>query len=393
MKRRAAGFSLIELMVSMAIGLVVTVAIAAVMVGSESDKRGSTAVNDINQSGSYVAYVLDRQIRSAGSGFAQAWTKLAGCQLFAKNTSGGVLPHTFAAGKPYAGWTTPVSLAPVVIGAGLAGAGGDLVMVMAGAGGLVEVPPVVLPSVTASVIRLNNTLGFRSGDLVAIADPAVPGSCLVQQVTTFSSGATNGSADQSLPLGGAYAGGVSGGPGLTSYGQTTTAVLAQLGNVNNNLPQFSVIGVDTTKNTLVSSDLLPAAASAIDDDGQAIADGVVQMNAVYGTVPYPFQASPGPGITWHSATDSGYAPADLLPNPPTTASQNTLHGIVAIRIGLVLRTAIGEQKPVAGVRQVLFKDLPTTLQVNAPALATAPPYYRYRTVEMTIPLRNVLLAP
>ena len=397
MKSRTAGFSLIELMVSMAIGLVVTVAIAAVMVSSENDKRGSTAVNDVNQSGSYVAYVLDRQIRSAGSGFAQGWAKLAGCQLFAKSASGAtVLPHTFATGSPYVNWTAPISLAPVIIGAGLAGAngiGGDLLMVMAGTGGFIEVPPTVLPGVTASAIRLNNTLGFRTGDLVVIADPpAVPGKCLVQQVSTFSSGSTNGSANQSLPLGGAYAGGVSGGPGLTSFGQTNNAVIAQIGNFNSNLPQFSMIGVDTTNNTLVSTDLLPS--GVVDDAGQSIADGVVQMNALYGTVAYPFATNSTPTLVWHSPTESGYRPSDLLPNPPTSASQQTLHGIVALRVGLVLRTAIGEQKPVAGVRPVLFNDLSSgNLAVNGPALATAPPYYRYRTVELTVPLRNVLLAP
>ena len=70
-RRRARGFSLVELMVSMVIGLVLTMAITVVLVRSESSKRSTTSVNDINQTAAYVTYVMDRHLRSAGSGFAQ----------------------------------------------------------------------------------------------------------------------------------------------------------------------------------------------------------------------------------------------------------------------------------------------------------------------------------
>ena len=75
------GFSLIELMVAMVIGLVVTLAISSVLIRSEGSKRSSTSVNDLNQTGAYAAFVLDRAVRSAGSGFSQRWGEVYGCQL------------------------------------------------------------------------------------------------------------------------------------------------------------------------------------------------------------------------------------------------------------------------------------------------------------------------
>ena len=58
--RRSRGFSLIELMVGVAIGLVLTLAIFQVLVTSEGRKRSLTGVNDVSQSGAYSVYVLDR---------------------------------------------------------------------------------------------------------------------------------------------------------------------------------------------------------------------------------------------------------------------------------------------------------------------------------------------
>ena len=75
------GFSLIELMVSVAIGLIVTLAITGVLVASEQRKRTSTSVNDVNQTGAYISYVLDKAIRSAGSGFSEKSAAVFGCAL------------------------------------------------------------------------------------------------------------------------------------------------------------------------------------------------------------------------------------------------------------------------------------------------------------------------
>ena len=64
------GFSLIELLVAMIIGLIVSLAVYTVLTTFEERKRTSTSVNDISQSNTYALYLLDKKLRSAGSGFS-----------------------------------------------------------------------------------------------------------------------------------------------------------------------------------------------------------------------------------------------------------------------------------------------------------------------------------
>ena len=101
-QRRDAGFSLIELLVSMAIGLIVTLAIASVLISSESAKRSSTSVNDMNQNGAFVGYALDRALRNAGSGLTQRWNDSFGCRIGAALGGPGAaatIPKPVAASK------------------------------------------------------------------------------------------------------------------------------------------------------------------------------------------------------------------------------------------------------------------------------------------------------
>src|SRR5512139_2296940 len=84
---RSKGLSLIELLVAMAIGLVVTLAITRVMIGFEGSKRTSTALNDTIQAGAYGSYVLNRAIRQAGTGYTQRLSDLFGCRLNAAKAS------------------------------------------------------------------------------------------------------------------------------------------------------------------------------------------------------------------------------------------------------------------------------------------------------------------
>jgi prepilin-type N-terminal cleavage/methylation domain-containing protein len=71
-RHAARGMSLIELMVALLIASIVTLAIFAVMSTFEGRKRTTTSVNDANQAGNYAMHLLDKLVRSAGSGFVQA---------------------------------------------------------------------------------------------------------------------------------------------------------------------------------------------------------------------------------------------------------------------------------------------------------------------------------
>jgi type IV pilus assembly protein PilW len=396
-----AGFSLIELLVAMVIGLVVTLAITSVLIRGEGAKRSTTSVNDLNQNGAYAAYLLDRVVRSAGSGFSQSWSTSYGCLLSVSQGSAAVLPLPAAlpASSAFARVTQPIRLAPVIIGKGLAdttGTGaqvrGDVLVVMGGTGGFAEMQQSVTPaSVSGTGMSVQNALGYGTDDLVLLADAGVPAGCMLQQVGTRVR-ATSGPSVQFGGSGTTYYGGsgtyvatTTSPVAVTAFGGSTIAL--QLGNAASNAPQFRLYGVGAN-NTLVSYDLLQPGPQT----DSPLADGVVEMRAIYGLD----TATPPSGVvnTWvDPIAGSGYEPSVLTDGSP--GSRLKLRQIAAIRLGFILRTSLAERpqdyQPTL-TTLTLFGDLGGTLPQTR-VLSTSELNYRFRTVEVTVPLRNVLLAP
>ncbi|MCU0775228.1 MAG: prepilin-type N-terminal cleavage/methylation domain-containing protein, partial [Ideonella sp.] len=94
---RSRGLTLIELLVALAIGLILTLAIVAVLNRGEGLRRTTTTLNDVNQSANTIAYLMDRTLRSAGSGYAQRWRETFGCQIFASRDGTQILPRAATA--------------------------------------------------------------------------------------------------------------------------------------------------------------------------------------------------------------------------------------------------------------------------------------------------------
>jgi type IV pilus assembly protein PilW len=381
------GFSLIELLVSMVIALAVTLAITAVLVRSEGSKRSTTSVNDIDQTGAYLAYVVDRSIRNAGSGFSQRWQETFGCAIDASKGGAAMLPlpAALSASAGFASVPLTVRLAPVLIGKGMADVGtdvrGDVLTVMGGTAGFGETPLAVkTSSVTSTQMQMDNTVGYAAGDLVLLADTGVATGCMVQQVATAASGV--------LTFGGDYykaAGNISG-LNVTNFGASTVSI--QLGNNPGNPPQLVLYAVGND-HTLYTYDLLqPAAANT---NPIPIANGVVEMRAVYG-----LDTTAAPDGTLDSWMDpvagSGYTQADLTDG--SAAAQLKLRRIVAIRLGFIMRTSLRERDVVtpSGTVLTLFSDLPAAMQQTR-TISGDDTFFRFRTTEVTVPLRNVLLAP
>lgn len=375
----------------MVIGLVVTLAITSVLIRGEGSKRSTTSVNDINQTGAYAAFVIDRAIRSAGSGFSQSWSQTYGCRLDVSQSGTAVLPLPTAipAASPFENVTFPIRLAPVIIGKGLADKAGsvrgDVLMVMGGTAGFGEAPQPVKPvppgTLTASNLSLQNALGFGTGDLILLADAGVSTSCMVQQVGTRD----RSSSGSLVPLAGTYYRSDGTTVNLNTFGPNTIAM--QLGHAVDNLPQFQLYGVGAN-NTLSAYDLLQPGGNETQ-----IADSIVEMRALYGLD----TTNPPDGVidSWRDPiASSGYEASVLMDGTGTSLTK--LRQIVAIRVGFILRTALAErpqeyQQP-AGTTLTLFEDLGGTLTQKR-VLGSSELNYRFRTVEVTIPLRNVLLAP
>jgi len=389
------GFSLIELLVSMVIALVVTLAISSVLLRSEGNKRSTTSVNDLNQTSSYLAYVLDRTIRSAGSGFAQNWLSTFGCAINASKNGTAILPLPSAASAPFNNVPLRVRLAPVVIGKGLADSGGqvrgDVLTVMGSTSGAGDLPQSVLPgSVSATSLRITNTLGYSNNDMVLLATNVAGADCLAQQVAP----AAGVAADQLNFLGASYSKNI---PLPSPYSGTGIAI--QMGSAPANPPQMLLYGVGDN-NTLFNYDLL----RVVSGDVTPIADGVIEMRALYGVDNKA--VLDGILTNWvDPIAGSGYSMAELTNG--SAAAQINLRRIIAVRVGLILRTSLQERigdryygqyantvdpATLPTTTLTLFGDLPAA-QRQSRAIVGADNLYRYRTIEFTVPLRNTQFAP
>ncbi|MGD9647511.1 MAG: PilW family protein [Pirellulales bacterium] len=390
------GFSLVELMVGVAIGLVVTLAIFQVLVASEGRKRSVTGVNDVSQSGAYSIYAVDRMLRSAGTGFAEGMDRVGGCRLNARLplATGESLPRVNAFPAPFTAMPRFQRLAPVLIFPGASDTGSDVIMVMSGASGYGEVLATVQPgTITGADLQLTNTIGYRAGDLVMIAGG---GECLLSQVNVAKpacagdpAAAPNTVCGPQLPLSGTYFTDVAAHTSLATLNGISGVSTFTLGNpALGNPPWFLLLGVGANS-TLFAHDLLLTTGVNV---SEPIAEGVHDMRALYGID----TNNDGVLDAWQSPTvASGWDGETLMNGTPVSTSR--LRQIVAVRVGLVMRSALVEREiepgvPVAPASLRLFGDLPAANQVTIDL--TQPGQnrnQRHRTIEITVPLRNILM--
>jgi type IV pilus assembly protein PilW len=371
------GFSLVELMVALVITLVVSLAIFGVLTANEGRKRTTTSVNDIDQEGAYGLYQLDRYIRSAGSGFtAGVGTKAAylytyGCPISAVSGGNQVLPLGSLA-APFNSVSSNVRLAPVVI-MDAAATAGDVLIVMSGSGGLAEIGTSLVDPPDSGAIRVASVASFRASDKVLLASPSTTSMqpCMMQQIaSSFIPSAT----ERSLGLGGDTMATISG----VSIGSFTSSSIAL--NLGQN-PNFNLFGVGPN-NALLDYDLLkPASTTASAPNPSVFVEGVQEMHAIYG-VDNDGSATTAT-LNWVAPTGA-YSAASLLAGTPAAAA--TLATIRAVKIGLLMRTALPEKTAVSADTFTLFTS--TSIPVTISGLNTN---YRYRVFESTIPVRNSLL--
>lgn len=377
----ARGFTLIELLVAVAIGMILTLAITLMLARFESNRRSMTTVNDASQSGAYVTYALDRLLRSAGSGYVQGWRDAFGCTVAATGSLGTSLPRGSAFPAPFTSVPQTVRLAPVVVHAGAGTGGSDVIALMSGSSGMGESPmPIAANSATTTNLRVPATIGVRSNDLVLIYDGGAD--CMVQQVQTgFTGGAT-----QQLDFAGSYAAATIGTAALANFYTATSptgtpAWLSMIGNVAGNRPVFQLIGVGANA-TLMAHDMLRMDGS---DSPVAIADGVADLRVRYGL------DTNGDNIvdTW---VDPGTSPWDAATLQAGTGARAALRQILALRIAVAVRSSVPERTVQSPATLTMFPDLATSLQATR-TLSADEQLLRWRVLDFTVPLRNVLLAP
>ena len=385
------GMTLIELMVALTVGLLLTLAVAGLLTFTNASRRRTQGVNDINQVGAYAQLTLDKWLRSAGSGFAQSADYSYGCQLDVSKDGAQILPRTNALPAPFDQVTTGSSgvfrLAPVLIAAGQShpadsGEPSDVLLLMSGSAGLAETPTALTALADTSSLPLASTLGFGANDMLLVADRQTSASgmadCMLQQVASSFAGSASAPGGASLPLGGSYYASAVGDAALTTF--STDASAMNLGNVvGGNPPGFLLVGVGA-HSTLYSYDLLQTSATPL----QAVADSVFELHALYGI------DSSGSGHIdrWVSPASGDYAVSAL--SDGSQAANTRLQRIKAIRLGLVMRTRQPDTIASAPPQLTLFGDLGSNLTLTR-TLSSDEQRYRYRTLETTVPLRNNLL--
>lgn len=383
-RRRQAGVTLVELMVAMLLGMMLSGVVFGVLATFEGRKRTLTAGNDAEQAGQLAMYKIDRWIRSAGAGLPQAAKFAYGCPLHAAQSGRQLLPRDAALAAPFdkvsPGASGVFRLAPVLILPGqtkpsVSGKTSDALVLLAGVPNGGVVAPFA-DAASAASLNLAYAGDFGGGDLALVVDqPGDTGArrpCLLTQVESTFTGAGS-----SLPLRGAYYADRIGNASIDGY--TDSAFALRLGAGSGaGAPQFLLLGVGDA-NVLYTYDLLQTSATPL----QAQADGVFEMHALYGVD----SDADGKVDRWASPAEGDYAVAALTAGDELAAER--LQQIMAIRIGLLMRTSLPEKEAVTTGPLTLFSDLDGL--AFSRALSDDERRFRYRTIEQTVPVRNNLL--
>lgn len=372
------GMTLIELMVAMTIGLFLAMAVTSIIVVTLRQQKITASVNERDQGSTLAIAQLDKSLRSAGSGFSNAW-KLGffGCTIRASKTTGALIPSTLAA--PFDGAVTLASpiVAPVIIEKGVGTNGSDILFVMGGNGGSADVPRFV-NGLSGNTIYFDTVIGYKANDLLLVAAEGIS-DCYVTQVASVQSAGTAVPlpAVQTATLGGAYYTATQNGAtySLQNVIDSKGAFAASIGNTSAAFPSLQLLGVGSG-DVLFQYDLLHTKSTA----PQAIADGVSHLFALYGID----TNGDGKVDSWVDPGSSGWTASAIK------ASSAKIHQILAVRVAVVTHSKGVTQAKVSPEKIYAFDSLGSSLRREI-SLTTAQQAQRYRVTESVIPLRNSLL--
>ena len=333
------GFSLIEIMVGMVIGLLAIIVMMQVFAVSEERKRTANAGSDAQNSAVIALDGMQRDIGQSGYGFSM--TRLLGCNL--------QLP-----------FGAPVPLAPVIINPPVAvipagDANTDTLLVSYGLGNDQPEGYNVL-SQSGTTYTLIGTTMLRVGDRV-IAAPAACGATLVLGTVQ----AVNASVVQ-LSTSAA-------GTGLFNLGATPRFLAYAVRNGNLVVCDY------------MAADCGDATAASLGNPAiwRLVAENIASLRAQYG------QDTSGPPMDGTVDTYTQTTPVNACQWARTPA----------IRLALVARSAQFEKENVTlAAPQWSGSTSPTPVVIGVPTNPDGTPdalwqRYRYRVFETVVPIRNV----
>lgn len=365
------GFSLIELMVGLVIGLLATLVIMNVFGVFEKQKRTTTGNSDAQTNGAIALYNLQRDVQSAGYGLPVFASDLSpfNCPI---NTT---IDHdsNSAASSP------EIGLSPVVITDGVGQDGSDNVSIRSGDSMKGGIPVNMEAGTSANVVQADNNIGCTLNDIALIINQ--PGTdnrvlnCSMTRVT------------------GLTAAGVT--PVKITLASTTTVAV---GNAISCLGVWNEYQYAVNANQLTRSGSLTAA-GVPNVTAVPIVTDIVNMQAQYGISDAPDFSLAEPyrnQVTqWVNATG-------IWANTATTPTRENRNRIKAIRIAIVARNGLLENTNVTSACSSLVAASPTglcawdgaTTGSAAPAISLTADAnwqrYRYRVYESIIPIKNII---
>ncbi len=333
------GFSLVEIMVGLAIGLITSLIIMQVITVFEGDKRTTSGNTDAQTSGSIALYLIQRRVQMAGYGLP----------IFSDSSPLNCSTATFDHDGNAV--TANIGIAPVSITDGGTAAGAsDTITVRYGTAQMGATPlKIVSVDTLNKTLTLNNNLGCQVNDIALLVDGTT---CNMSKVT-----AVTGTTFVSL--------------GSSNGAVPTSGKLACMGGWSENTYQ------------VVNGNLV--------ENGIPVMSNIVNIQAQYGIS----NSASSPVTAWVDASGATWA-------APSVANRNRIKAIriaVVARNGLLEKDVVvnapcnnktaGE---LSGLCTWAGNDGSTSNASSSIDLTSDPNWqnYRYRVFETTIPLRNVI---
>lgn len=357
--RRPSGFSLVELMVGMAIGLIGIIVIMQIFAFSEGQKRTTTSGADAQNNGNIALYGVMRDLRQAGYGLS---LDSYGCTV---NTSFGnniVNPG-------------PFTLAPVVItDGGVDGSGDalpDAIRALYSTATMGSLPNLltVNHAQTDTLVNLKTNFGIAFQSLFVFWESGK--SCTLAQVTSnivdntqivHDTGSWNGNTTI-----------------FPAAGYAANASVLPLGGM-----ALRTYSIDTTNNSLQMTDV-SGAYGASASSSFVLASEIVNLQVQYGKDTGAHAGhTAGDNIVdaWDTAT-----PASGVGGPATAAPWQQ---IIAVRLAILARAGQYEKPATPGGPCTVTTAAPTWSGGTMAVPGGLPSCYRYKVYETVVPLRNIL---
>ena len=363
---RHRGFSLIELLVGLAIGLLIAYGVVRIYVASDGRNRNIGAKNDAQMAASLGAYALEQDIRLAGRGFSGAEGDMLGCNLSVHVQD--ATPSTVA-----------FTLAPLVITDGADGAP-DEIRVFYGNSPVRVLHDYIVHS-DGDTKRVRNRAGFLLGDKVLMASATA---CAMAEITEHDTADEEAFRHGTNGYVSSYATGTTTPTMNTADG--TSAVDAALGGgyifSMGPAPQHNVWSItrrsgNSSVSALSRTNSLPR--NSDDVGSRQVVEGIVNLQAQYG------YDQDGDGMISES---EWIEPASM---PATIVWEQVL----AVRYGILARSAHYEAPPYTAAQPVwsggnfAMTDLSGD-EDTSPGDARNWRRYRYEVQEGIVSLRNYL---